>query len=1005
MFYNFCRRVILTLSFIVALSGCDAVEQAETGVLMKAEVLFKEGHFNESFTLYEKNLDPSTLIAGIDEANYSRMAMALGMMGKGQTAVDLLQERLRLYQATAKPADKALLELTASIMFLQLMAQDPAAAIETARKLPTDVTRQGAEASRLFLILGEAWIQMGDYVHAERAYQLAMMEADDVLTKTSIINRYGTLLNETRRTRAAIDLFRQLETLSPPDREADLALYNNDRAVGLILYGKLLMERAEAKPALRAETVEKVGKLYLEAMKLVNKLPETTFFQGTKHYVNLETGKAMETMGYPDMAIELYNMMQSNLFSHSTEDPMTARVAWDVAVRHSRLTNVANNKQVQLAEARVNTYLQTFPLDSQQLLAPLADLALTQLRNGQVEQARNMVDIAITNYAKPIADYGVCFSGLENLYADDLVTLYDPKTLLRYANAILTKFLIANSRGLNVWQSNNCRMALYTILWTMEMLQDQVDDPADQDLLDSIVVLAAQIHQYGPLAHSLVMRKLKNDSVNQPYHDDFNRIVAIGERQTRLRAQLRHLLAEGFGDNQSKVENVSQEIENLALEYDRLIASIPEKYPNATPPQIPLPVSPLSLQQHLDRDDAIIIWLVEDYDALAVVITRDEVQTVPLSVSLDEIEQRVTETRASLDQPGLRSAMDIRPFAMEPAYQLYQDTFKPLQPYLKGKKNLYLLPDGPLAKLPLQILPTQLPEKAISSPLDFVRYRSVSWLGNEYLMSYQPSLSNLHTQLTSPKATSDKSKRLAYAGFGNPKMQPVKTMETWDNAFTEAGEHLQDMRQQFHASFSFMGNSTQESLSRLAPLPKTEQQLRRIGQILGEDDYIYVGKSATLAQLEQLPLSRFETLVFATHGLMAGESTPEPGLVMTPVNGDYSTAILDSSTIAGLKLDADRVILSACNTGELGEENGLASLSTAFFYAGARSLLVSHWSTEQSATTALIVKLFAELQLSPEQGLSASLQRAAHDMRDHDKNLFHAHPMFWAPFVAIGQDH
>ena len=1007
MLYNFCRQFIIAF-LLIASTACNAeFDPRETEALLKAEVLFKEGQFTESFKLYEKNLNPSILSSDIDEANYSRMAMALHMMGKGQTALDLLQERLRLYQATPKPADKTLLELTASAMFLQLASQNPGAAIDTARKLPAHVTRQGAEAARLFFILGEAWIQLGNYNNAERAYQLSMMGADDALIKLSVINRYAALLHETRRSQQAIELLDQLEAFRPEVTSADQPLYNNDRARGLILLGQLLMERAKARPELRPETANKVLAYVTEAMQLVNQLPDTKLYRETRLYVGREAGKAFETMGYRDNAIELYNIAQPYLYENYKQDPAIARAAWDVVVRHSKLTNADKDQQVRFAKARVNAYLETFPPESQPMLEPLTSLALAHFNNGEVDEARRLIDHAITNYAKPIADYGVCYSGLENLYAGSLVKLYDPKTLLRYADAILTRLLIANSRGLSIWQSKNCRMALYTIIATMERLQGQFsafDQPNERVHLDSMVVLAAQLQQFNPQAHSLAISKIKRDAANHPYHNELNRMLAIGERQRRLQAQIRQLLASDQPDNQAMVIKLSQEFEGLTLEYSAIQEDIVKKYPNAAAPQIPSPVHPYAIMKNLGQNEAAIMWLVEEYESLAVIITRDRVQTVKLAISLEDMEQRIKQVRGTLDQPDIRSAMDIRPFAMEPAYQLYQDVFEPLQPYLRGKNKLYLLPDGPLAKLPFQILPTRLTEKAIASPLDFMRYRSVPWLGNEYLMSYQPSLNNLHTQLTSTQTAADKSKRLAYVGFGNPMMQPVETIGSWDTALTEAGEHLQDMRQKLQTSFSFMGDSTQESLSRLAPLPKTEQQLRRIGQILDEDDYIYVGKSATLAQLEKLPLSRFETLVFATHGLMAGKNISEPGLVMTPVNGDYSTAILNSSTIAGLKLDADRVILSACNTGELGDDNGLASLSTAFFYAGARSLLVSHWSTEQSATTALMVKLFAELKKTPEQGITAALRQAAHDMRDHDKNLFHAHPMFWAPFVAIGQD-
>nr|MDT0253432.1 CHAT domain-containing protein [Endozoicomonas sp.] len=559
----------------------------------------------------------------------------------------------------------------------------------------------------------------------------------------------------------------------------------------------------------------------------------------------------------------------------------------------------------------------------------------------------------------------------------------------------------------NIWQSRNCRMALSTIIETMEQLQDQFSPythSSERVKLVSTIVLAAQLHRYNPMSHSLAIRKIKRDAEGQPYSQELNRMLTIGEEQNRLRMQLRDTMA--TSGNPSAAAQLSQEMENLTQEYNAILTAVQKKYPDSVAPRIPAPIHPASIMQNLSNDEAVILWAVEeDYRSQAIVITREWIQAVALPTNYTDIEQLVNEARKTLDQPDTRSAMDIRPFAMDSAYQLYQKVFEPLQPYLKGKKKLYLLPDGPLAKLPFQVLPTRLPDQAITSPLDFMRYRSVSWLGDDYLMNYQPSLNNLYEQLTTTvEKKTDNSERLAYAGFGNPVMPQTEPDDKGSNLLIAARDNLKDIRQRLQSSFNFMGDSTLENLSRLPPLPKTEQQLRSIGQILGDDDYIYVGKSATLDQLQQLPLSRFQTLVFATHGLMAGKNLPEPGLVMTPVDGDYSTAILDSSTIAGLELDADRVILSACNTAELGRDNGLASLSTAFFQAGARSLVVSHWSTEQSATTDLMVKLFQQLEQSPEQGLTVALRQAARDMRDNDKNMLLAHPMFWAPFVAIGRD-
>ena len=114
---------------------------------------------------------------------------------------------------------------------------------------------------------------------------------------------------------------------------------------------------------------------------------------------------------------------------------------------------------------------------------------------------------------------------------------------------------------------------------------------------------------------------------------------------------------------------------------------------------------------------------------------------------------------------------------------------------------------------------------------------------------------------------------------------------------------------------------------------------------------------------------------------------------------------LTASEIAGLKLDADWVILSACNTagsggGGAGGE-ALSGLARAFFYAGARALLVSHWEVDSAAAVALVTKAFAALADEPGIGRAEALRRAMAALIDGGGDA--AHPAFWAPFVVVGE--
>ncbi len=138
---------------------------------------------------------------------------------------------------------------------------------------------------------------------------------------------------------------------------------------------------------------------------------------------------------------------------------------------------------------------------------------------------------------------------------------------------------------------------------------------------------------------------------------------------------------------------------------------------------------------------------------------------------------------------------------------------------------------------------------------------------------------------------------------------------------------------------------------------------------------MHLGAKATERHVKSLSsdgrLDRARVVHFATHGLIAGEtnslakSRAEPALLLTPPAraSEVDDGLLTASEVATLKLNADWVILSACNTaaGDTVGGDAFSGLARAFFYAGARALLVSHWYVNSDATVALITKTFKAL--------------------------------------------
>ncbi|NJN46471.1 MAG: CHAT domain-containing protein [Candidatus Competibacteraceae bacterium] len=200
-------------------------------------------------------------------------------------------------------------------------------------------------------------------------------------------------------------------------------------------------------------------------------------------------------------------------------------------------------------------------------------------------------------------------------------------------------------------------------------------------------------------------------------------------------------------------------------------------------------------------------------------------------------------------------------------------------------------------------------------------------------------------------------------------------------------------------------------IARLPQLPETADELRILARTLGADpnQSVVLGRQANVPNVQAANLQDYRIIAFATHALLPGEldCLTEPALALTPQAADSvdNNGLLGASAIADLRLDADWVLLSACNTaGEGGGQlrgEGLSGLATAFLYAGARSLLASHWYVVSEPTVTLTTRTFESFSQVPGQGRAEALRRAQLSLLN-DANT--AHPVFWAAFTLIGDN-
>jgi len=352
-------------------------------------------------------------------------------------------------------------------------------------------------------------------------------------------------------------------------------------------------------------------------------------------------------------------------------------------------------------------------------------------------------------------------------------------------------------------------------------------------------------------------------------------------------------------------------------------------------------------------------------------------------------------TYASLDKAvrDLRKGLDLadgqlRAFDVAAAHQLYAELVAPVAAPLKGATHLIVVPAGPLLSLPPGLLVTQ-PTPAPAGPPEKADYRQVPWLGKQVAISVLPAL----TSLKSLRAAGRSKAPQPFIGFGDP-------------AFAGAPGDTRSMAT--IASLCREGAAVDSELVRGLPrLRDTAGEIRQIAKTLkASDSDVILGAQATEAKVRSTDLSRFRVVAFATHGILPGElkCKSEPALALTPPATPTADedGLLDAAEIAQLKLDADWVVLSACNTaapdGKLGGQS-FSGLARAFFYAGARALLVSHWAVASQPTALLTTSLFEAYGRDQSLGRAAALRSAQLKLLG-DPAM--SHPALWAPFVLVG---
>lgn len=454
------------------------------------------------------------------------------------------------------------------------------------------------------------------------------------------------------------------------------------------------------------------------------------------------------------------------------------------------------------------------------------------------------------------------------------------------------------------------------------------------------------------------------------------------------------------------------------------------------------PASVAQVQSSLRNDEALVLLFSTEAipptpeETFIWVVTRETMRWVRSDLGTTALQERVAALRCGLDRDGewawspdkerwmarKPACETLRPEGLEHreplpfnpiiAHDLYNGLLGGIRNVIKGKQ-LLIVPTGALSSLPFQVLVTK-------PPLPDQDYRSLSWLVRDHALTVLPSAASLSALRRNAKTSSAPE---PFIGFGNPALagrcSPVSIPKSCpDDDVRVADEQAVAMRSTgvLRAAGQYLkdGLADVAALRNACPLPDTVHELQCVARSVGAPpSSLVLGKDMTETAVKKLPLDHYRVIHFATHGLLAGETErftrtrAEPALLLTPPDTatEEDDGLLTASEIAGLKLDADWVVMSACNTagGDKPGAEPLSGLAKAFFYAGARALLVSHWPVNTNAATLLTTRTFAELRRNASIGRAEAFRRAMLALIDDRKRPWAGHPSVWAPFVVVGE--
>lgn len=602
-------------------------------------------------------------------------------------------------------------------------------------------------------------------------------------------------------------------------------------------------------------------------------------------------------------------------------------------------------------------------------------VAIAYMELGRIELARKNFSEALNNFsAVNVICYNASFSKCDYISGQTAYLMYLAQLNLGDLNAARQSFeQVIDSIYLMYERSENLLIdTSYAKSTYRPILFSYLNFSATKTLsYDRIfeVIQFTNINDTSTTLRGMSVRSgIENDSIStlvRQYQDD---VVLLKKIDIDL-------LSLSTGGDASRVHNLNQQKKILLKKYHEDIQALDQSFPLYRKLTDSSPVLLEHLQSSMVSREALVQFLFDDDDGYVVLVKKNEFYFYKLPLSGKQLLSQIKMLRRGLVlQSGTPAEFDTKL-----SHELYKQIFSPIENHLQGIEFLTVIPDGALKTIPLSILISKKPSLSHE-------YQNIDWLFKKFNLNVFPSISSF----------------VALRGLSN-------TSSTWMKTLGGIGDPNFGSSLSLLGKFNISNNRSQSSNISFSRLPDTRKELQSVAKSYNSKaEDLLLGDNATEQKVKEKNWVDYKIIVFATHGLMKDEvpGLDEPALLLSKSQAsEGEDGFLRASEIAKLKLTADWVILSACNTaapdGSV-KDDFLSGLAKSFFYSGAKSILASNWYVNSQATKKLVTAMLNYYSIHPQEGKAKALTQGILTLFNDKSNKYNTHPAFWAPFVLVG---